>query len=274
MKSLQGCPADQTQRPEPEAYTTHLATILGRTRRPGTSSPAPLRILDLCTGTGCIALLLGSLLSQTVPDLCIRGVDISPDAVALSRENLRHNIGKRLLLLPGPRPPAQTIAFSRGDVFSDALLEFLAAQGALDVLVCNPPYVSHWGFNHQTARSVRNYEPKIAQVPMIAYPGTHRPEDVFYARLLDVAARLRPRVMLFEVGDLDQALRVVEMALHHDGLLKANGGDVKAEIWRDWPDAAPGEEDTTSAVLCNGTKRVRLKGSGHGRSVFIQCRGV
>lgn len=268
-------------------------------------------MLDLCTGTGCIALLLYSLLRRAVPDLHVRGIDICPQAVQLARENARYN-ASRGLLGPSPSPspspsspssspsqvqppPRQSLAFSQADIFSDALLEDLATppwqqqqdrhrRRPWDVMVCNPPYVSHWGFAHQTARCVRNHEPKLAQVPMVTYDsgggggsggsGTtaaaYEPEDVFYARLLDIGARLRPGVMLFEVGDLEQALRVVDMALGHKGLSGA-GAEVRAEVWRDWPDATPEEGEETLATVCGGSRQVQVRGSGHGRSVLIQC---
>ncbi|KAK7731718.1 hypothetical protein SLS53_008662 [Cytospora paraplurivora] len=221
----------------------------------------------------------GTSAEHHVAALC---VDISPKAVRLARENVKYNV--RRGLMPTPQPPRASVAFSQADIFSDALLdelEQLATAGgggdsdpAWDVIVCNPPYVSHWGFAHQTARGVRNYEPKIAQVPMVTYSGGgggHEPEDVFYARLLDIGARLGPRVMLFEVGDLKQALRVVEMALGHKGL-GGSGVEVQAEVWRDWPDATPEEDEETSAMVCNGSREVQIRGGGHGRSVFIQCR--
>lgn len=145
-------------------------------------------------------------------------------------------------------------------------------ERGLDVLICNPPYISPWGFIHQTERSVRKYEPKLAQVPMVTYPGNHKPEDVFYARLLDIGTRTRARVMLFEVGDLDQALRVVRMALEHQEL-KSKWRTVVVAVWRDWPDAAPLENEAASSVVEAGKESIEVKisGSGHGRSVFIQC---
>lgn len=240
--------------------------------------PAALRVLDLCTGTGCIALLLYSLLRDAVPDgLHVLGVDISAQAVSLAHENLTHNITKGLV--SAPQAPRHSVDFTLGDVFSDSLLSAGQAKGdeggdrpqRWDVMVCNPPYVSRWAFAHQTARSVRNYEPKIAQVPAVAYGGgAVRREDVFYARLLDIAARLRPRVMLFEVGDLKQALRVAEMALGHKDIA-GSGSDVNVEVWRDWPDAAPEQDEELSAKVLEGSREVHIRGSGHGRSVFIQC---
>lgn len=254
-----------------------------------------------------------------MPNLHVRGVDISPHAVRLAWENARHN---RLLhdlndlkipaagaaAAPSERQRQKShLTFARGDVFSPALLDDLAAgedtfpssssfstsspSSSWDILTCNPPYVSRRGFARQTARSVRHYEPALAQAPHaapVAYPhpyrsgdggGGWREEDVFYARLLDVAARLRPRVMLFEVGDLGQALRVVGMVLRHDGLAAAAArrtAEVEVEVWRDWPDAAPEEDEETSVKLPVGDgdaqRDIRIRGSGHGRSVFIRCR--
>lgn len=225
--------------------------------------------------------------------------------------NLLHDLGD---LKAPPAPPAapfkrhqrqqSPLAFARGDIFSPALLDDLAAgddtslsnssdpSSSWDILTCNPPYVSRRGFARQTARSVRHYEPALAQAPHaapVAYPypyrsgdgdgGGWREEDVFYARLLDVAARLRPRVMLCEVGDLGQALRVVAMTLRHEGLAAAAPGstaEVEVEVWRDWPDAAPEEDEETSVKLSVGEgdaqRDIRIRGSGHGRSVFIRCR--
>ncbi|KAJ5491607.1 hypothetical protein N7539_003174 [Penicillium diatomitis] len=60
--------------------------------------PKPIRILDLCTGTGCIALLLHALLKTPKPPhpqspaLQILGIDLSPTAVRLARRNLDHNV--------------------------------------------------------------------------------------------------------------------------------------------------------------------------------------
>lgn len=206
----------------------------------------------------------------------------------LAWENARHN--RLLPLTPSgqqaPSAQAPQVAFSQGDIFSASLLEDLAsAERDLDVLVCNPPYVSRRGFARQTARSVRHWEPALAQVPPAEVPtypaaaagGHDEPEDVFYARLLDAGARLRPAVMLFEVGDLAQALRVVGMTLRHGGLASAAAGEVAVEVWRDWPDAAPAEDEETAArVPLEGDggehREVRIRGSGHGRSVLIRCR--
>ncbi|KAK4110016.1 S-adenosyl-L-methionine-dependent methyltransferase, partial [Canariomyces notabilis] len=226
-------------RPETEAYTLHLASLLTKER--GTLNP--LSILDLCTGTGCIPLLLTSLLLKPPnhlpipPRIAALGIDISPKAISLARQNHHHNA--RLGHLP---PPAVTeegeaeVAFYQADIFSPTFLQSLQTFSSLssssgpssnqtrtktwDLLTANPPYISPRGFATDTARSVRNHEPKTALVPGDGYqhPDHYgcRPEDAFYARILEIAQLLSPRPprrVLLEVGGWEQAVRVVTMAL-------------------------------------------------------------
>ncbi|KAH6840969.1 S-adenosyl-L-methionine-dependent methyltransferase [Chaetomium sp. MPI-CAGE-AT-0009] len=190
-------------RPETEAYTLHLATLLSQPHPP----PPSLTILDLCTGTGCIPLLLLHSLQATLPPttpITIHGVDISPSAIALARTNHAHN--------PPPTPsPHHTLTFHQHDIFSPTLLPSLqpnnnnSKKPKIDLLISNPPYISPSDFARNTARAVRNYEPRLALVP--DHHNHHngrqyacRPEDVFYARLLEIAAAVRPRRVLMEVG--------------------------------------------------------------------------
>lgn len=267
-------------RPEPEAYTTHLAHLIKTgyfAAQLKDCKTQGLRITDFCSGTGCIALLLYTLLHPaTFPSLHVRGVDISPRAVALSRDNARHNVA--LGLMPGPSSsggPDQTstIRFDLGDVFFGSAT---AVDGdrdrwrrRCDVMVSNPPYVSAAGFARDTARSVRNHEPALAQVPgPRPYPGDGEgyPEDVFYARLLEVAGAMGPPpgIMLFEVGGSAQARRVAAMAVA--GRHAYLAGYV-VEIWRDWPDAVPEAGEACSVTV--GGEEVVVRGSGHERSVLM-----
>ncbi|XXH00557.1 hypothetical protein Hte_006905 [Hypoxylon texense] len=272
-------------RPETEAWVTHLADIVrrdavGSTEGNGNAETAELRVLDLCLGTGCIALLLHSLLQRHFPQLSVRGFDVADEAVALARRNLAHNTRRGL-----PRHPDDSILFLDADIFAPDWLDSLVRHGGrergkvrmgpvVDVLVSNPPYISARGFNRDTARSVRNYEPKRALVPLPSprWPelgsgdAGGRPEDVFYVRLLEIAAVLRPWFAVFEVGDLAQARRVAHMAIKR--LEGAGFGDVKVEIWRDWPDMRSQEDEAESMEIAG--IRVPIKGSGNGRAVFIR----
>lgn len=261
-------------RPETEAWVTHLADIACRhtdTNRAG--GAANLRVLDLCLGSGCIGLLLHSLLERQFPRLSVRGFDVESDAVVLARQNLVHNTRRGLL-----HNPNDSILFLDADIFDPAWLASLVRHGGrehgrmrrgpvVDVLVSNPPYISTRGFDRDTERSVRNYEPKRALVPppkpAIA---DGKPEDVFYVRLLEILEVLRSRFAVFEVGDLEQARRVAEMAIRQfEGV---GAGVVKVEIWRDWPDMQPEEHEVDSMEISG--LQIPVKGSGNGRAVFIR----
>lgn len=254
---------------ETEAYTTHLAHILlqhFRTPSPSSPNPTTLRILDLCTGTGCIALLLHSLLSLRISSLFLLGIDISPRAIALAKYNLHSNIrGGHLSSLA-----ATQVQFSQADIFREDAIP----KGELDVLIANPPYISPSGYDRSTARSVRAWEPKTALVP----PLPHRPSspppsqpltytntecekdntvgDAFYPRLFNIAQRVGAQVVLVEVADMAQAQRVAALAI------KAHVWRI-CEIWRDWP-AGRGVQ----AVEIGG-RRVEIRGEGEGRAVVL-----
>lgn len=239
------------------------------------SKTKSLRVLDLCTGTGCIALLLHALLASHYDRIQITGVDISPIALNLARRNLEHNI--RLGVLD--RSARVDVEFYRADVLrrdsriggdaiptvKELLLSNLTTQSELepkrtgdtstppkiDLLISNPPYISATDFhNGTTARSVRLFEPKLALVPptdtitttntahTVGSKGDNdRPEDIFYRRVLELSLDVRAGITVLECGDRMQAERVLGMV---QGL--GFGGELKAEVW----------PDTEEECLANG----------------------
>ncbi len=81
------------------------------------------RVLDLCTGSGCLAILA----AFAFPRAKIDAVDLSPGALALARRNVAtHRLGDR-------------IALHRGDLFRP-----LGAE-RYDLIISNPPYVDAGG---------------------------------------------------------------------------------------------------------------------------------
>jgi release factor glutamine methyltransferase len=112
-------------RVETEQWVVSLAESI-LSHLPGSS--APLRILDICTGSGCIPLLLASMGKGRIH---VVGVDVDDRALAVATENAERN------------GLADVARFEKLDLFDDADLAALRDRlGAFDVVVSNPPYVS------------------------------------------------------------------------------------------------------------------------------------
>jgi HemK-like putative methylase len=219
-------------------------------------------VLDLCTGTGCIPLLLHHLLSPKFSALELLGVDISPKALKLAQDNLLHNVNAGIL----PNEALDQVSFAKADLLcEDGLAQALSYQ-RWDIVISNPPYISQAGFAKDTQRSVRNWEPRLALVPspagyQVSIPASH-PEDIFYHRILAIAKGAKARIVVMEVGDLEQGARVVKLALEM-------GAWKEVEIWRDWPSECEEGEGEARDVDVGGTQ-VPVNGVGLGRSVV--CR--
>ncbi|KAJ5822893.1 hypothetical protein N7447_005233 [Penicillium robsamsonii] len=242
-------------RPETESYTYQAAKLvreIALDRKDASKAPnkaRPLRVIDLCTGTGCIPLLLHALLAPHFQQLEITGVDISPTALSLAQDNLEHNLQLGQLASSA----GTDIRFRRADVLGNgndnsvpSIESILEAQfqnfGALDtlppdqesgcdLLISNPPYISQTEFrNGTTARSVRRFEPKLALVPPYSCSRIEdcMPEDIFYHRILTLAFRLKAKLTVLECGDSSQANRVVAL---HKRLASAESGKFSAEVW-------------------------------------------
>jgi hypothetical protein len=145
--------------------------------------------------------------------------------------------------------------------------------GSFDILISNPPYISPTEFASTTARSVRNWEPKLALVPPAITPtlkSGHVDDDevehgdLFYHTILTHARDVKAKVVVMEVGGKEQARRVVKII---DGFEQSMW--VGREIWRDWPDGPDGETVGVDAVSSgqSGREHLRLKGTGEERVV-------
>ncbi|KAH6892253.1 S-adenosyl-L-methionine-dependent methyltransferase [Thelonectria olida] len=259
-------------RPETEAYTCFLIDLIksgGLLCSRAELKENELKIIDFCTGTGCIPLLLFSSLQRLVKNLTVQGVDISPTAIQLAKENITRNIKLGNTSKPTVDKDIQII---KADVFSDSDIQQLANSRS-DVLISNPPYISQDVWNSgrgQLGYSVRKYEPRLALIPdgELPRPAWCDPADVFYSRLLDVAALLAPKVILFEIGDESQARRVLQLYFRHKVASLSH-----VELWRDCPDLEPAEDEETRIEVAtqDGVKNVVLvRGGGLLRSIFIR----
>lgn len=215
-----------------------------------------LRILDLCTGTGCIPLLLHALLAPHFKDLDILGIDLSPTAVRLAMTNLRHNMAIGAL----QSRAITDLRFRQGDVLGRRATDIPSVEDILgcantnslhnnsdhtsedshkwDVLISNPPYISPVAFRDgTTSRSVRTYEPRLALVPPTSGSCHIKQsidvlpqEDTFYPSLLSLSSKLRVRLTVLECGDPQQAQRIVRLA-ESFGTAQYGHGHFEVKLW-------------------------------------------
>lgn len=99
-----------------------------------------MRALDLCTGSGCVAVTL----ARERPTATVYATDVSADALEVARDNAQ-------------RLGAYNVAFRRGDLY-DALD---AADVRFDLITANPPYIPA-GEIATLMPDVRDFEPRIA----------------------------------------------------------------------------------------------------------------
>jgi ribosomal protein L3 glutamine methyltransferase len=106
------------------------------------SDPTAIRsVLDLCTGSGCLAILA----ALRFPRASVDAVEISEDALALARTNVAaHNLNRRVRLLHGDLfEPVQTARY--------------------DLIIANPPYVD--------AAGMKSLPPECRHEPRLALAG-------------------------------------------------------------------------------------------------------
>jgi ribosomal protein L3 glutamine methyltransferase len=136
------------------------------------------RILDLCTGSGCMAIACAVHFS----DARVDAVDISHDALAVARINLeRHQLTQRVRLL-------------HSDLFS-------ALEGErYDVIVTNPPYVAK--------TEMKTLPPEYLQEPALALESGNDGLNAITHILRDAPDHLEPHgILIAEVGNSNVPLQ-------------------------------------------------------------------
>ena len=151
---------------------SHLAALLGERLAPWISRPAAVKTaLDLCTGSGCLAVLL----AHGFPRASIDAADISPAALAVAKIN-RQRYGLR-----------NRVRLAESDLFS-------ALGGKqYDLIICNPPYV--------TTRGMRRLPREYRHEPRAALAGGRDGLDLVRRVLAAASRHLSPRgLLVVEVG--------------------------------------------------------------------------
>lgn len=206
---------------ETEEWVMRISALV---RKYHSQADGQLKILDVCTGSGCIPLLLNYELSevQNIP-LKVHGCDISKEAVDLSMTNLK----KYEEIYP---LSSQNIEFSKGDIFDESILQNILLDKKLSLVTSNPPYIPIHDFNSPVLingieKSVRQYEPSIALVG----------ENEFYEALVkNVILKLNPEGFVFEVGYIEQVEFVANMLAQKSywlcGMMKDSSGNVRCVV--------------------------------------------
>ena len=154
-------------RPETEEMVRHLA--VGHW-------PLTVKILDIGTGSGCIAISLAKLLKDSV----VTAVDVSEKALEVARKNAKaNNVNVRFVL---------------DDILSPKSPELL--ENKYDVIVSNPPYVCE-SEKAEMRANVLDYEPSSA-----LFVSDNDPL-VFYRKILEYAQKaLKPKGEIwFEINE-------------------------------------------------------------------------
>lgn len=120
-----------------------IAELLAEQLQPWIADPGDVtRVLDLCTGSGCLAILA----ALAFEDATVDAVDLSADALAVAQSNIAlHAMQGRVQAL-------------RSDLFAQ-----IPADRRYQLIVCNPPYVN--------SQSMTALPPEYRHEPTLALAG-------------------------------------------------------------------------------------------------------
>lgn len=134
-------------------------------------------VVDVCTGSGCLAILL----AKHFPKAAVDAVDLSPDALAVAAINVKaHRLTKR-------------VSLHRSDVFD------VVPVVKYDVILSNPPY--------EPSAHCDALPAEFKQEPRLALDGGRDGLDIIRKLLRQARTRLQPHgIVLIEVGGLMAAM--------------------------------------------------------------------
>ena len=157
-------------------------------------SDRTLRVLDLCTGNGSLAVIA----AMAYPEITVDACDLSEDALAVARINVeRHKLSQRIALI-------------ESDLFANI-------AGRYDLIVCNPPYVN--------AASMATLPAEYRAEPTLALAGGNDGMDLVRRILAAAPTHMTEEaVLVLEIGNerhhFEHAFRRLEV-----GWLETSAGD-------------------------------------------------
>ncbi|MFZ0500304.1 MAG: 50S ribosomal protein L3 N(5)-glutamine methyltransferase [Steroidobacteraceae bacterium] len=155
-----------------------IAELIERRFAPWIDGRGVRRILDVGTGSGCIAIAC----AKALPRVRVDAADISPEALEVAALNVRrHRLGRRVRLV-------------RSNHFS------ALAGERYDIIVANPPYVGR--------REMSGLPPEYRHEPPIALAAGRAGLDSVRVILRESPAHLLPKgLLIVEVGNTEAAVR-------------------------------------------------------------------
>jgi release factor glutamine methyltransferase len=141
------------------------------------------RMLDLCTGSGCVAIAF----AKERPTWRVTAVDLSPDAASVARENVQR------------AGVVHNLAVLEGDLFAA-----LPAGSVFELITANPPYIPSADIAGLDA-DVRDFEPRLA------LDGGADGLDVTRRLVSEAMRYLSPGGLLALEGGFDQAPALVQL---------------------------------------------------------------
>ena len=156
----------------------------------------PERILDMCTGSGCIAIALAT----RFVDALVDAVDIDKGALEVAMVNVdHHDLGHQV------------------NVIESNLFAKIPAENQYELIVTNPPYVD--------AAIMADLPPEFLYEPEHALAAGQDGLDLVHRILFEAPDYLSPEGLLIcEVGDSEWALKQAYPEIQFDWLKFAHGG--------------------------------------------------
>jgi len=148
-------------------------TALAALRAGAATAP---RVIDMCCGSGNLACAL----AHHVPGAQVWASDLTDGCIAVSRRNVDH-VGV-----------SSQVRVSQGDLFAG--LQGCGLEGTIDVIVCNPPYISKGKLASERAELLKHE-------PLAAFDGGPYGLSIHQRVVKDALVFLRPGgILLFEIG--------------------------------------------------------------------------
>jgi ribosomal protein L3 glutamine methyltransferase len=189
----------------PRSYFVEIIPTLPALLPPGVTVR---RAADVCTGSGCLAILL----AKHFPGATVDATDLSPGALAVARRNIRsHHLARRVrplradVLDPVSKTPAPKPTHP-------------APAARYDLILSNPPY--------EPSAVCDRLPAEFKQEPRLALDGGRDGLDIIRKIFLQARDRLAPHgLLLIEVGGLRRAMAREFRALKLEWLPTADGSN-------------------------------------------------